>query len=103
MTEVKFAVFTDLHYDVIPDGDSRIKEFITHIEKRGDMDFIIELGDMCHPVEENRIILGSLEKAGIPCYHTLCNHDSESFLIEQVMSFLDMKNNYYSFVKGELF
>lgn len=25
---IRFAVFTDLHYDHIPDGDRRIKEFL---------------------------------------------------------------------------
>jgi 3',5'-cyclic AMP phosphodiesterase CpdA len=101
MDKIKFAVFTDLHYDVIPDGYRRLQKFIGKVKKRN-IDFIIELGDMCHPIEENRIILESMEKTGVPCYHTLGNHDSDIFSREQVMNFLGMKNNYYSFVKGNI-
>lgn len=44
MDEVKFAVFTDLHYDHIPDGDRRLQKFINKVHKKN-IDFIIELGD----------------------------------------------------------
>lgn len=101
MDKIKFAVFTDLHYDLIPDGDRRLRKFIDKTKKM-DIDFIIELGDMCHPAYENRIILDMLKDAGVPCYHTLGNHDSDAFSREQVMSFLGMKNNYYSFVKDNI-
>jgi len=101
MDRVKFAVFTDLHYDHIPDGDRRLQEFINKVKKRN-IDFIIELGDMCYPIHENRIILKALEKLGIPCYYTIGNHDSDAFSREKVMCFLGMKNNYYSFVKGNI-
>lgn len=101
MNKVKFAVFTDLHYEVIPDGDRRLKEFIDKV-KKSDIDFIIELGDMCHPKEGNRIILKNLESLEIPCYHTIGNHDSDLYSREEVIQFLNMKNNYYSFVKGNI-
>lgn len=35
MDKIKFAVFTDLHYDAIPDGDRRLQEFIEKVEKSG--------------------------------------------------------------------
>lgn len=98
---VKFAIFTDLHYDHIPDGNSRLQEFINKVKKT-DIDFIIGLGDICYPIEENRVILEALEKTGVHCYHTIGNHDSDVFSREQVMRFLGMKNNYYSFNKGNI-
>lgn len=101
MDRVKFAVFTDLHYDHIPDGNRRLQEFINKVKKK-DIDFIIELGDMCYPIEGNRVILKFLEKTGVPCYHTIGNHDSDAFSRDMVMCFLEMKNNYYSFVKGDI-
>lgn len=101
MNKVKFAVFTDLHYDHIPDGDRRLQEFINKVKKK-DIDFIIELGDMCYPIEENQVVLKLLGKAGVPCYHTIGNHDSDTFSRDKVMYFLGMKNNYYSFVKGDI-
>lgn len=45
---IKFAVFTDLHYDHIPDGEQRLDEFIDSI--RGEnLDFIMSLGFMPPP------------------------------------------------------
>jgi hypothetical protein len=101
MDKIKFAVFTDLHYDFIPDGNRRLQEFIDKVKNR-DIDFIIQLGDMCYPVEKNRIVLETLKKSGVTCYHTLGNHDSDAYVREQVMSFLGMKDDYYSFVKGDV-
>ncbi|MDP4091424.1 MAG: hypothetical protein Q8930_19440 [Bacillota bacterium] len=40
MDEIKFAVFTDLHYDHIPDGGRRLQEFVNKV--RG-MEFPLSL------------------------------------------------------------
>lgn len=101
MDSVKFAVFTDLHYDYVPDGYRRLQEFIDKVKKT-DIDFIIGLGDICYPIDENRVIIEDLKKTGVPCYYTIGNHDTDKFSREQVMSFLCMKNNYYSFTKGNI-
>lgn len=101
MDSVKFAVFTDLHYDHIPDGNRRLQGFIDKI-KDTEIDFIIGLGDICYPIEENRVILEALNKTGIPCYYAIGNHDTDRFAKEQVMRFSSMKNNYYSFIKGNI-
>jgi predicted phosphodiesterase len=50
MDRIKFAIFTDLHYDHIPDGRQRIENFITNA-READVDFVIELGDFCSPKE----------------------------------------------------
>jgi len=101
MYRVKFAVFTDLHYDHIPDGERRLQQFIDRVKKEK-IDFVVELGDICYPIEENKIILKELGKLEVPCYFTIGNHDSDAFPREQVMEFLGMENNYYSFVKGNI-
>ena len=61
MDSVKFALFTDLHYDHIPDGNRRLQGFIDKI-KDTEIDFIIGLGDICYPIEENRVIMEALNK-----------------------------------------
>lgn len=45
---MKFAVFTDLHYDAIHDGERRINEFINSVKIKN-IDFVIDLGDLCYP------------------------------------------------------
>lgn len=41
MDRIKFAIFTDLHYDHIPDGHQRIENFIINA-READVDFVIE-------------------------------------------------------------
>lgn len=51
---IKFAVFTNLHYDNIPDGEQRINGLIHSIRKEN-LDFIMSLGDL-FPIDENKLI-----------------------------------------------
>ncbi|NNU75736.1 metallophosphoesterase family protein [Clostridium estertheticum] len=99
MNKIKFALFTDLHYDHIPDGRQRIESFITNI-KDEDVNFVIELGDFCSPKEENHVLMDMLDSIGKPHYHLIGNHDSDLFPKEKVMNFLKMDNSYYSFKCG---
>lgn len=101
MSKIKFAVFTDLHYEHIPDGGERIENFIKQI-KDADVHFIIQLGDLCSPRKENEFLLNMLASAGKPYYHVIGNHDSDLFPREKVMKFLSMDNSYYSFRYGKV-
>lgn len=101
MKEIKFAVFTDLHYDHIHDGFSRMEEFIGKIS-RDEIDFIVDLGDFCSAKEENKKLLDMLSETKKPHYHLLGNHDSDVFLKEEVLNFLGMKSSYYSFSYGNV-
>ncbi|WP_167956532.1 metallophosphoesterase family protein [Anaerosporobacter faecicola] len=94
---VKFAVFTDLHYDSIFDGDRRIEEFITKV-KMEQLDFIISLGDLCYPIEKNKRIVEKLKSTGIANYYVIGNHDSEQYSQSEIMNFLQMEKPYYSFI-----
>ena len=96
---IRFVVITDLHYDYIHDGDRRINELISKI-KSEHIDFVISLGDLCHPIEENKKIIDKLNSVGVPVYHTMGNHDSDEYLQETVLKFTGMKNGYYSFIIG---
>lgn len=101
MDRIKFAIFTDLHYDHIPDGRQRIENFITNARK-ADVDFVIELGDFCSPKDENQVLLNMLNTIGKPHYHLMGNHDSDLYTKEKVMNFLKMNNSYYSFKYGKV-
>jgi 3',5'-cyclic AMP phosphodiesterase CpdA len=99
MGRIKFAVFTDLHYEHIPDGYQRLEKFITDI-RNVDVDFIIQLGDFCVPKEENQFLLDMLDSTGKPHYHVIGNHDSDLFPRERVMNFFKMDSSYYAFKYG---
>ncbi|GFZ31414.1 hypothetical protein CSC2_19400 [Clostridium zeae] len=96
MKEVRFAVFTDLHYDHIHDGQRRLKTFVDDIQEK-DIDFIINLGDFCRVTKENHKLLDILNSTGKPYYNLIGNHDSDSCTREEVLRFLGMKDSYYSF------
>lgn len=101
MKEIKFAVFTDLHYDHIHDGDRRIQYYIDSV-KNHNIDFMVELGDLCYPFRKNKLILEKLKQSGVPCYYVIGNHDSDLYIKEEVMNFLGLNKNYYSFIVGNV-
>lgn len=98
---MKFLMFSDLHYDAVPDGDRRIDEILCHAKGAG-VDFIVELGDLCYPTKENLKILDKFKESGLPCYFTVGNHNTDKFNIDQVKKFFNLKKSYYSFVKENI-
>lgn len=101
MGSVKFALFTDLHHDIIPDGTERLNHFLTRA-REAEVDFIMELGDFCHPCEKNeelRSLFNGFEK---PHYHVIGNHDSDLCTKDEGIHWLGMDNAYYSFECGNV-
>ncbi len=101
--DVKFSVFSDLHYR---DGNynktiERLQQILSRA-KENDVDFIMHCGDFCHNVRTAKPVLNPYNSFGIPTYHTMGNHDFESTkTLEEVVSAYKMERNYYSFdVKG---
>ncbi|MFA9375990.1 MAG: metallophosphoesterase [Lachnotalea sp.] len=94
---IRFAAFTDVHFDHVFDGDSRIDEFVKRISNEP-LDFIISLGDLCYPIEENKKIITKLNRINIPIYYVIGNHDSDCYSQETVMDFLNLNTLNYSFI-----
>lgn len=94
---IRFAAFTDLHYDHIFDGDRRIEEFLSAVENEK-VDFIISLGDLCYPSEQNEHLLAKLESANVPVYYVVGNHDSDHCSHENIKDFLKRDSLHYSFI-----
>ena len=46
--KVKFAVMTDLHVDIMPDGAARVQAFCEAAVKE-QVDFLLHLGDIQYP------------------------------------------------------
>ncbi|WP_055668680.1 metallophosphoesterase family protein [Desnuesiella massiliensis] len=101
MGSIKFALFTDLHHDVIPDGLERLSRFMTRARK-AEVDFIIELGDFCHPCDKNKELLSMFNDFEKPHYHVIGNHDSDLYTKKDVMNWLGMEHSYYSFECGNI-
>ena len=96
---IRFAVFTDLHHDFVPGSIARLEQFLERVKKE-QAEFIVSLGDLCLPVEENRCITEKLKEAEVPVYLAVGNHDIEHARKQEVLDFYNLERDYYSFTKG---
>lgn len=98
---MRFLVFTDLHYDAVPDGDRRLKELMKAAKEK-EAEFIINLGDTCYPKVDNQKIVEVIRSCGIPCYIIPGNHDTSIWSESKVLSFWGLQKTYYSIIYGNV-
>lgn len=97
---MKFGLFADLHYDVIPDADRRIDDLVIAFRKNK-VDFVLELGDFCLSAS-NTVILNKMRSINIPIYYTIGNHNTDYQPLGNVIDYFGMKNSFYSFVRDNI-
>lgn len=97
--EIKFAVISDIHHDIMHDGPKRLNSFLEDAAKN-EVDFIIDLGDFCQVKESNRHIVNLWNSFPGEKYHVLGNHDMDNCDKDKYQMFVGIKNRYYSFDKG---
>ena len=96
---VKFAVCTDVHKDIMHDADVRLQTFIDSATAEK-VDFIIQLGDFCLPKPENNRFLAIYNSFTGAKYHVLGNHDLDSGCTRAGnLKFWKQTKSYYSFDK----
>lgn len=93
----RIGICADVHQDVMPDGERRIKAFIDEM-KIQKPDFIIQLGDFCGPYEKNRHFVEIWQDFPGPSFHVIGNYDADGgFSFQDVIDFWKTKGIYYSF------
>lgn len=98
--KVKFVLFADIHYDIMPDADQRLDAIIRHAEKQN-ADFILELGDFIPAKQEYNVVRDRINACPIPMYHTLGNHDIDRVDKKTYMEYWRIPSSYYFFDKGK--
>jgi predicted phosphodiesterase len=99
---MKIGVFTDLHYDILPDADKRLEAMIKDFTEQK-VDFIISLGDLCIPKKENGNVIDRLKSLSFPCFFCIGNHSKDNHDdIDSVTKFLKMNTDYYSMTYDEI-
>jgi hypothetical protein len=98
--KIRFGISTDIHKDVMNDADERLSTYIRKVKEQ-QVDFIIDLGDFCHPVPENKGFVEIWNSSPVPKYNVLGNHDMDKGTKEDFMNYIGMKERYYSFDQGE--
>lgn len=95
--ELSLGVCTDLHHDIYYDAPQRLKRFIQEMNVLKP-NFIVQLGDFCHPKEENNEIRQIWNEFDGKAFHTIGNHDHEEpgTTREDVVEFWGMPGKYYA-------
>ena len=97
---VKFGISTDIHNDIIHDGETRLTKYLADM-KAQKVDFMIDLGDFCHPVNESKTFAEIWKESPLEKYNVLGNHDMDLGTKDDFMRFVGMEKCYYSFDKGD--
>lgn len=96
---IRIGICADLHQDIMQDGPKRMEAFINDMAVQKP-NFIIQMGDLCMPYDYNQVILDIYNRFNGPRYHVIGNHDMDGgFTREQVVSFWNAIDKYYSFEK----
>ena len=82
MNEIKFTVFSDLHY--LPgvfytDAEKRLDAIYERAVSSGS-DFMIHLGDISHEPDKVPEFIKHYDSFDIPTYHCIGNHEPPAFI-----------------------
>lgn len=100
--KVKIGLISDLHVDIIHDGEARLRTFLDHMD-RENPNAIIQMGDFAIPKAENKRVIQVFNQAHPRAFHVLGNHDMDGgFSREEVTRAFGMSGRYYSEDLGEI-
>lgn len=98
--KVKFLLFSDLHYDIMPDAKERLRTMLGEAEKQK-VDFVLELGDFVLPDSSRYADVQTwVRNCPLPVYHALGNHDIDKNSKQVYLDYWDIPASYYYFDKG---
>ena len=95
-SNLRFGIVADVHKDLMPDADDRLKTFIDEAITR-EVDFVIQLGDFCMRDPANAGFMDIWSTFKGPKYHVLGNHDMDRNSKDEMLEFWEMPNTYYSY------
>jgi len=100
-SDLKVGIITDLHFgNLAPDGVERLEVF-AKAATRERPDYVIQLGDFCHPEKEAERLIESWKAIPFPKHNVLGNHDMDKGTKDDIQKFWGMKKRYYEFdLKG---
>lgn len=124
MSVLTFGLFSDLHLDIMQDGEDRLAAFLSNSLQRK-VDFVISAGDFTYPKDTSRCdcppeslppnlknamlypspipkdrVLKRYASFTLPHYHTLGNHEMDFSTKEEAVALLGMPGRYYDFMTG---
>lgn len=100
--KLKIGLISDLHVDIIHDGEARLRAFLDEMKKKKP-DALIQMGDFAIPTPENLRVIQSFKEAHPRAFHVLGNHDMDGgYTREAVAKTFGMPGLYYSVDLGSI-
>lgn len=102
MAKVMFSVFSDVHHYpgvFMTDASERLNQIHERAVKNN-VDFVIQLGDMCHDPKNCKDFIDAYKNWEMPTYFCLGNHDQDDGSLEDALTAYGMPSNYYCFDCG---
>lgn len=97
--KLSIGIVADLHHGLMPDAHRRLEAFLAAASSRR-LDFIIQLGDFCHPKSDSNDFLKLWHSYPGKKHNVLGNHDMDFGTKQQIMDLWEMPKKYYSFDTG---
>jgi len=93
---IKAGLITDLHQDVMHDGNERLQAFLNHM-KKVKPDFLLQMGDFAYPNDKNKALIDEFNNAHPVALHVIGNHDTDSGHTKaQCIGYWKMPARYYT-------
>lgn len=96
---VRFGVIADLHHGLQPDAERRLDAFLAAVESQKP-EFLVQMGDFCHPTPAGRALVKRWEQFSGPLHHVLGNHDMDLGAKREIMDVWGMTEPYYALDAG---
>jgi 3',5'-cyclic AMP phosphodiesterase CpdA len=93
---LRIAAITDLHHGLAPDAEVRFDSFLKEVDRRKNLDLVLQIGDFCHPGEASNPISNRWRDLPFPQANVLGNHDMDRGTKGRVMAQWGMKDPFES-------
>jgi hypothetical protein len=97
---VRLAAITDLHHGLAPDAEVRFDAFAAEVKRRKHLDFVLQMGDFCHPGDASQPITKKWRDLDHPQFNVLGNHDMDRGTKGRIMEQWGMKEPFGSYDLG---
>lgn len=95
----RFGLIADVHHGLVSFSERYLEEFVQEAAQRN-VDFVVQLGDFCHPNPASRSFLNEWSNFRGPRYGVLGDHDLDYGSKDEAIRWWGIPDRFYSFDSG---